>query len=214
MANPLHGYGWLADWEVIDATPETAILEHAYEGGEWPWHYSATQHFALAADGLTMRLSVTNRSDAVMPAGLGFHPYFPRSAQTLYRGLHRGEWQVDDGCLPVSLSEADVPKDWWNGQPVSSRVVDTAFAGRAGDLLLAWPEIDLHAIIVPSDNLPCTVVYTPEAEDFFCVEPVSHTTDAINRSDTDFPMASLAPGETMTASMQIAASAWGRSQVR
>ena len=29
------------------------------------------------------------------------------------------------------------------------------------------------------------IVYTPPGEDFFCVEPVSHMTDAINRMDGD-----------------------------
>jgi aldose 1-epimerase len=43
------------------------------------------------------------------------------------------------------------------------------------------------------------VVYTPPGQDFFCVEPVSHMTNAINRlaSMRGHGLRSLAPGETL-----------------
>jgi aldose 1-epimerase len=50
------------------------------------------------------------------------------------------------------------------------------------------------------------VVYSPAGEDFFCVEPVSHCTDAFNlaaqgRADTG--MLTLHPGASLSAAMRF-----------
>jgi aldose 1-epimerase len=50
------------------------------------------------------------------------------------------------------------------------------------------------------------VLYTPPAADFFCVEPVSHVTDAVNLAAsgrTDTGLRVLAPGETLRAAMTL-----------
>jgi aldose 1-epimerase len=195
--HPLHGFGWLSAWRVI----ADDSIEHIYQGGEWPWAYRAVQKFTLNEDGVEMALTLTNLADAPMPAGLGFHPYFPRTPDAVYRGLHRGEWQNTPDCLPERLDEKEHAVDWWNGQPVGTRAVDTVYTGRSGNLEILWPSRQLALEIAPSGNLPFTVVYTPKDADFFCVEPVSHETDAINRGG--LPL--LAPGGTMTARMTLRA---------
>lgn len=201
--HPLHGFGWLAAWTVAQQSAETAVLEHAYPGGEWSWPYLARQTFELGAEGLSTSLSVTNLGDAAMPAGLGFHPYFPRDESTLYRGLHRGEWYNTPDCLPSSLDEHEEAIDWWQGEPVSTRAVDTAYTDREGALEIDWPARGLGLTISPSQVLTTTVVFSPEGQDYFCVEPVSHATDAINRAPET--MLWLAPGETADVGMTIAA---------
>nr|WP_298894692.1 aldose 1-epimerase [uncultured Altererythrobacter sp.] len=199
--NPIHGYGWLSAWDVVSADATRVVIEHIHDGSEWPWRYRARQHIILGEDGLLLQLSVTNLDENMMPAGLGFHPYFPCRAETLYHGLHRGEWSVDEGSLPTRLVELSEPADWWMGAPVGSRNVDTVYTGRDGSLTLIWPDVGAKAIIRPSDNLPYTVVYTPRGLDFFCIEPVSHETNAINKKSGG--MTILAPRETMQASMHI-----------
>ena len=47
--------------------------------------------------------------------------------------------------------------------------------------------------------------YTPENAGFFCVEPVSHMTDAVNRDGPDTGLHWLAPGETLSAHVVFAA---------
>jgi len=203
--HPLHGFGWLADWSVADSTASSVTLLHDCPAGEWPWPYLASESFALDEGGLTISLSVTNLGASAMPGGLGLHPYFPRQAQTVYRGLHRGEWRNGDDGLPLALHEKGAPDDWWRGKPVATRTVDTAYTGRAGNLEIAWPERDLALTLEPSDNLAFTVVYTPAGEDHFCVEPVSHMTDAVNRPGEGTGLAMLAPGVTMSASLRLRA---------
>lgn len=178
----VHGFGWLAPWDAIKSGANHALLRHTYNAAEWPWSYVAQQRLSLSEDGLIHELSLRNLSDRPMPAGLGLHPYFPRTDLTAYRGLHCGEWQARDDGLPISLLKADQPKDWWCGAPVSHRSVDTVYTGRAGRLSILWPETGIELTIDPDENLPFTVIYSPADRDFFCVEPVSHATDALNRS--------------------------------
>ncbi len=52
-----------------------------------------------------------------------------------------------------------------------------------------------------SDELGKLVIFTPPGEDFLCVEPVSHDTDAFNRAaagEADTGMRVLAPGEDLS----------------
>lgn len=204
--NPLHGPGWLSAWSLLEATGDALRLEHVYSGGDWPWAYRAELHYALDALGLTARLALTNLAAEPMPAGLGFHPYFTRSSTTSYLGLHRGEWQRDSEGLPAALDRRDRAIDWWAGTPVDARVVDTVYADREGPLRICWPDRDLAVQIDCSDNLSLTSVFAPEGTDWFCVEPVSHMTDALNRAVPEYAMAALQSGEAMVAEMRLRAS--------
>lgn len=201
--HPLHGFGWLAPWQVVVRGECHLVMAQAHPAGEWPWAYRAEQHLALDEGGLALRLAVTNQSADPMPLGLGFHPYFPCDAQTRYRGLHRGEWHNDAEGIPLSLDERAEPQDWWYGAPVATRSVDTVYTGRAGPLEIAWPTRGMRATLTCSDRLAHTVVYSPPGADFFCVEPVTNQTDAFNRGACD----ALAPGATREVRLRITSSA-------
>lgn len=199
----LHGFGWLSAWEVVEAGEAAAVLRHRHPGGEWPWPYVAEQRFELDETGLTMMLSVTNGADTAMPAGLGFHPYFPRDADTIYHGLHRGEWHNSADGLPERLDLRDGARDWWEGAPVGSRAVDTLYTHREGALRIVWPSRGMALEMTASPSLRHSVVYSPAGMDFFCVEPVTHMTDAVNRADDDMDW--LPPGATLSAWVRLEA---------
>lgn len=206
-ANPLHGFGWLSAWAAVPCADGQIAIEHVHQHSDWPWHYRARQTFAVSPAGLTMRLALLNADDTPMPAGLGFHPYFPREAGTLYRGLHRTEWLVNDNGLPIGRQDEPAAQDWWHRQPIASRVVDTVYEGREGDLEIVQPERGIRITMRPSANLGCTVVYTPADADFFCVEPVSHSTDPLNCPAARHAMHILQPGEDMVAEVLFSVSA-------
>lgn len=197
--HPLHGFGWLARWSVLRHEAAELVMEHRYEAAEWPWPYLARQHFTLSDEGLAMSLAVVNQSDEPMPLGLGFHPYFPRGASTVYRGLHCGEWHNDADCIPVCHDSRSGPRDWWEGRAVAARAVDTVYTGREGALEIVWPERGIGLTIDCSDALVNTVIYSPRGEDFFCVEPVTNETDAFNRGQLDL----LAPGTQRSVQLRL-----------
>ena len=85
--NALHGFAAEANWHVTEHSRSAVTLQ--WQGPartDWPWplHYSIT--WALADDGLSAKLTVTNTSTntgtetahpntASSPFGLGWHPY-------------------------------------------------------------------------------------------------------------------------------------------
>ncbi len=201
----LHGFGWLSPWEVIDKRESSLELSLNRSAAEWPWKFASSLSYAVFSYGFTAELGITNLSEDEMPVGLGFHPYFPRNEHTLFRALHTGEWQTDEKCIPTHLDKRPQAIDWWSGHPVATHKVDTVYTGREGAMVVQWPDRGIGARILPSDDLPNTTVYVPHDEDYFCVEPVSHMTDAFNRERNDSGMRVLGPGASWKVSMRIEA---------
>src|SRR5437867_6886737 len=78
----IHGHGWQAAWRALETSASAALLEYRHPADAWPWAYRATQRFTLTPAGLGVELTLANESDSPMPAGLGWHPYFPRTPRT------------------------------------------------------------------------------------------------------------------------------------
>lgn len=207
--HPLHGFGWLSDWEVVIQAEDRMLLRHDHHGGEWPWAYRAEQELILSSEGLRHAISVESRSREPMPAGLGLHPYMPRNARTRLDARHRTEWSTGADGLPFAADEGEGPRDWWNGAPVDARAVDAVYGGRAGPMRVIWPDLGAAIVIEPSPELPFTHVYAPPGADFLCVEPVSHVPDAVNRPESPETtgLRQLAPGERLSAHVDFRAEA-------
>lgn len=170
-AQSIHGFGWQAVAEGLGR----ALLRQDYPGGEWPWPYRAEQAFALDCDSLVQTLSLTNHGDTPMPAGIGIHPYFPRAGAQLELDVD-GRWDVDADCLPTEWKPLSTPPDWLCGD-----AIDHGFTGRRNPIRIDWPTHSLT--ITPDSALAHTIVYIPPGEDYFCVEPVSHMANAVNRAE-------------------------------
>ncbi len=179
----LHGLAWQLPWTVVAATQTSCHLRIDVAAGDWPWAWRGEQWLTLDPQGLTHGIRLTNRDRRLMPAGIGLHPWLPRTACTMFRSLHSGEWQTGKDGLPISLATCPQPLDWWHGKPVATRPVDTVYTGRSGSITIDWPDRRLTLVMTPSETLGFTVVYVPAGADHFCVEPVSHMTDAVNRGE-------------------------------
>ncbi len=201
-AHALHGDGWLSPWDVVDIDRDHATLSFHHPADNWPWRYQAWQELRITGDGYHHTLRLINLGETPMPAGLGLHPWLPRTSATVYRGLHRGRWQMGDDQLPRELIELPAPQDWWHGAPVASQISDTCYTGRHGHLTINWPDRGLALAMAPSALLSFTHVYVPAAADFFCVEPVSHSPDAIHRPKEP-GLVWLAPGEALAAEVNF-----------
>ncbi|GAA0486561.1 aldose 1-epimerase [Parasphingorhabdus litoris] len=180
----IHGHGWTEAWEVIAQSNDMLHLRYQHIADSWPWDYVAEQQIALTADGYIHGVSLTNASQSNMPAGLGLHPYFPRAGARLHT-VFGGVWDVTEDGLPTDWFVCTGSYDLSADHPV-----DTVFTGRKSALEFEWPSHRLT--MTPNADLPETHIYAPEGEDYFCVEPVSHMTDAINRGGLKI----LAPGES------------------
>ncbi len=203
----IHGHGWQAPWTVANAGASTAILEYRHAAGPWPFDYSARQTFELAADGLAVRLELVNESEHRMPAGIGLHPYFPRTPQARVRAGVSGIWLADDQSMPLEHLGPQGAKDpncWLNADEVELDNIYTGWTGRAE---IEWPDHGARLEMTAHGPLEFLVLFTPHGEDFFCVEPVSHCIDAFNMAAIGFPdtgMRVLETGERLAATVRFA----------
>lgn len=208
--HPLHGVGWLRAWDVTAVAPESVSLAlvHASSGRddpEWPWSFAATQTIALDDAGLHLTLTVTNEDSGLMPAGIGMHPFFPKSPRMELQFEAAAVWRNDALMLPQE--RASVPPEWHFAirRPVADLTVDNCFADWSRSALLYWPERGWGLHLDASEVCGHLVVFTSPARESIAIEPVSHANNAVNlaaaRGDTG--LAILAPDATLSGSFTM-----------
>jgi aldose 1-epimerase len=198
---PLHGYGWYARWRVATVEEAAVELEWDDEGGDWPWPYSARQRYGLTPDALVVTLSVTNRGATPMPAGLGHHPYFPRTDSTLVRASLPVLWRPDDRLIPVAPVPNPLAAEFERGCRIADLRLDCGYTGWDGRAVVEQPEqrLRIELIGTPGDAFH---LFVPD-EPLFCAEAVTNQPNAVNDARADAPMVALAPGATLHYTMRI-----------
>jgi aldose 1-epimerase len=192
----LHGIGWMRGWDVLSHSGIDLVLRLRHEAdGHWPFAFEAQQSFALTPDALVVQTAVTNTDTVAQPAGVGWHPYFPKRARSRLHVDCSGRWDNDPTLLPVRrVAQPGIDAD------VAHLSFDNIFDGWSGPAHIRDEKFSLHV----RSSLPYLVVYAQQDKDFFCVEPVSHVNNAIHMSDpAAHGLRTLQPGESLEASMRI-----------
>jgi aldose 1-epimerase len=176
----IHGVGWRRAWAVEATTPGsiTLALDHCPDPA-WPFAFSACLRYILSDSALTIDIRITNRHAAPAPAGIGLHPFFPKSYTPSLRFNATGVWQNGADALPAT--HAPPPAAWQHTIPRPERDsrLDNCFTDWDGtaDILAGPASMRIEA----SQVFRQLQVFTPSWTDFFCIEPVSHVPDAINQ---------------------------------
>ena len=202
--NPLHGQGWLAAWEVVRLEEREAELRFVHEAGEWPWRFEARQVFTLDEGGLTVVLTCTNLIDNPMPCGLGQHPYFPCTPETILDTNVESAWTIDEQVMPVEKVAAEGRFDLRNRR-VAGQDLDNGFGGWGGRATVEDPALPFR-ITMSSPDASFFQLYSPPSGELFVIEPVSHANAALNEPEeswSELGLRVLAPGETMTLTMRL-----------
>jgi aldose 1-epimerase len=202
--SPLHGQGWLSRWEMLRSNSSEAELGFEHRPGEWPWAYEALQHFSLDPGGLTLVLSCRNLAGEPMPCGLGQHPYFPCTPETLLDTGVDSAWTIGEQVLPVeqvpALGRYDLRE-----RRVCGQDLDNGFGGWNGKARIEDPGLPF-AIGMSSPEARFFQLYSPAEGGLFVAEPVSHANAALNAPEEEWPelgMKVLEPGEAMRLTMRI-----------
>jgi aldose 1-epimerase len=201
-----HGHGWRLAWSIVERGNDHLAIAYERAADDWPYPYRARQDFALTDDELQVTLSVVNAGPETMPVGLGLHPYFPRTAGCRLIASVAAMWATDAEVMPTGLTAADSRMGTGEGLSVSDSALDNTFTGWQRRATIVWPEHDARLTIDADPPLEFLAVFTPPGEDYFCVEPVSHCTDAFNlaaqgRGDTG--MLALRPGAGVSATVRF-----------
>ena len=192
----LHGVGWLRPWEIVSSSVLEVVLAYAHiPDADWPFAFEARQYFTLTPQAMSVQMVFTNTSDVAQPVGLGWHPYFPKRARSRLHIELSDRWDSDATQLPTrKVAQPGIDSD------VSHLSYDNCFEGWKGAARIRDEKFSLQL----SSSLHHLVVYTPPDRDYFCVEPVSHVSNAIHMADpAAHGLRTLAPGESFEASMKL-----------
>lgn len=187
----IHGDVKSRAFHVLDRSPYSVRLEHegsASIGRNWPWPYLAQVRYEVDGRQLECEVSVMNRGETPMPAGLGFHPFWCTAldggeSELLLTANAAGRYPCRD-MIPTGPARADaVSAAIAGGTRISEHRLDDVFAC-AGPLKaeLAWPRAGVRLRYQCSEALGHLVIYTglERAQSFACIEPVSMVNDGFN----------------------------------
>ena len=194
----IHGHGWQAPWQVASVDAQSLSLVYDHQATDWPAPYLAEQHFELVDGALRVDLAITNKGARAMPAGLGLHPYFPRTPACRLTAAVGQMWATDDEVMPTQLVAPAAGANPAGGLQPEKTDLDNCFTEFSGRAVIDWPERRAALALEADPALAFLVVFTPPQADFFCVEPVSNVTDAVNLTADDRPATGLRvlePGE-------------------
>jgi len=166
----------------------------------YPFCFTLAIDYLLAEDGICISYSVENQSDEPMPYGFALHPYFKRMGKTtitvpaektyerrddidpLFLNKAAGEFVMIPNILPTgrlvdvrgTKYELNAPRE------VNAMDLDDVYTQLTGDALVHYEDEGLTVRMITTEDIAHMVVYTPPGESFFCIEPQTCCTDAIN----------------------------------
>jgi len=196
----IHGLARDLPWEVTSAAPDQVILQQRLTFA--PFDYTAQLVLSLDADGLLVEMECRHEGAAPAPYGMGWHPWFIRSAgttlhlQAMQRASHdaRGLPESFTPCTGIATDEAGLIG------------LDNFFGGWDGVARLITPA-GIITLTATGDFAAGVQVYAPPTQPVICVEPVSHMPDAPNRPAlaAAAPMRLLAPGQSLRGTIRLTA---------
>lgn len=192
----VHGVAWQRPWTVLSARETEAEIAFTHAGdADWPFAFELRQRFVLEPGALTAAFVFTNRADQPQPVGLGWHPYFPKRTRSRLHVELSDRWESD----PTGLPTRKLPQPGIDGD-IAHLAFDHCFEGWRGAARIRDEKLSVKL----TSSLPYLVVFTPATREYFCVEPVSHVSNAIHMAD---PLAhglrSVAPGAAVDAWMKL-----------
>ena len=193
----LHGVGWMRPWEIVSSSAVEVVMRLRHAGdADWPFPFEASQYFTLTPQAMNLQMVFTNHAEIAQPVGLGWHPYFPK--RTAQPRCTSKSPTAGTATWPSCRSARSRSRASTATSPTSrSTTASRAGAGRRGSATRSFS-------LQLTSALPYLVVYTPQDRDYFCIEPVSHVSNAIHMAEpAAHGLRSVAPGESMEASMSL-----------
>jgi aldose 1-epimerase len=208
----MHGFARKSAFEITKASSEDSVSitgSLKVEKGSRLYElypYACTLRIEITLEGKELQYSyeVHNKENRSMPFGLGLHPFFNKRNRDTKVSLRAGlVMEKDEQFLPTGrlLSTGDTSYELSEQRYVHDLLLDDVYYNPYG-ISAAIKYTEFSLTISGSDNFTHMVVYTPEKENFFCVEPQTCSTDAINMYEKGYRdisgLSVLSPGETST----------------
>ena len=212
----IHGLTRWRNWNVQQRTADSisfAYTLHACQG--WPWVLDCRLDYQLDDGGLSVRTTVTNRSEEPCPFGTGAHPYLSLGlpGQVIDAGLVQvpgGTYlPVDERGIPTGHTRVDGTEyDLRELQQLSGRQIDVAYTDlvRGGDsrarVKLLRPDQSGGVELWVDETYPYLEIFTGDTlpqpdrrRSGLGVEPMTCAPDAFNSGEG---LINLEPGQSHT----------------
>jgi aldose 1-epimerase len=199
-------------WTVAEHSAQQlrcTFLSSDYQNVDWPWAFEVQASYTLTEHSLHMHLQLYNRSDAPMPAGCGWHPYFSRHLKypgepvMLQYQVHGAYPDAHGNRIPSGpVQKLSENQNFLAAKELTPQnVLDTCFYGFQGGHI-AWPESDIGLRMVASESCAHLIIYNPDGKPYFAVEPVTNANNGVNlltRGDETSGIVVLENGEVLEA---------------
>lgn len=182
IADPIHGEGWISEWQSLNVSEHEATLELNHRAAQegFPFAYTASLRFLLGEDRLLVGISVRNDDPRPMPAGIGIHPYFQRTSDTMVRVNCARVWPAE--AVTKRLPAIPVPSEWDFRAPRTLGEVDldNSFAWWDCRYDIEWRSERTRLTVTADPIFRNLLIFVPKGGDHFCMEPISNAMDAFN----------------------------------
>ena len=203
-----HGEAWIRPWTIVSESDTKLDLSLDYTpiAGAFPFAWCGEITYGLDQGSFVIDLKLTNRDHRPIPAGIGFHPYFPKAPGSVLTFDCTGVWPpdapeaVNQGCGPVEAA-----LDFRHGQDISAMIFDRCFEGWDGCATLSTAD-GVTTRIEAGANFGKLQIYDAWDYPYICIEPVSNANDGFNRAAGGVPgsaVAILEPGRSLAERITI-----------
>ena len=213
----IHGDVRFRAWSVKEFSHETMCCEFNtsdYSDINWPWPFEARAEYKLIQYIFSSSVTIWNRGNSTMPAGLGWHPFFSRKmtcekepvhlsfiVEGLYPDANNNRIRAGPPVLPEPAldfsTEKPLPCDYF---------IDVCYQGYDGNGYIVWPKSKLKLSFECSSAFSHLVLYNPIYRGYFAIEPVTNANNGVNlyaRGEINSGIIPLLPGESLEASFNL-----------
>jgi aldose 1-epimerase len=194
----LHGWAWQRGWDIAHAGCSACRLELSLRdhGMDIRLSYAVELNFM----GLFLSLSASNNGTSSCPAGLGFHPYFPRHADTTVRFKASDLWAEGPGHLPIGRTEIPADEEYSAAAKLPCEWRNQCYSGWDGTAEIRQPSLG-YDIALEASGGETLMFYANPALQRFALEPQNHVSGETGPGPYGLPM--LSPSETKRLEMTL-----------
>ena len=197
----IHGQVYARPWE----TQRDGTLLVRGGGDGWPWPYEVSLRIEVVDRSVRLELSLVNRAEDPMPAGLGIHPWFRRPVLVAIRG--HAVYPSNTAPEPPAEPEPVHGRFDLREVGVMSPDLDATWADLAEPPVeLRWPDVAVRATMRFSAPTRYVVAASPGDVDAIAVEPETHAPQGLRRLLDGRPggLTMLAPGQRLVLGVELA----------
>ena len=186
-----HGFADLLPWEVEETTDSRIVLKLLPNGLTkfvYPFDFKVMMEYSLSGNCASLKMTVENIGNDVLPYSIGFHPYFVASKLDNVSFDIQAETFSDNnkGVQPKLTGEVTLPH--------STGDASTRFLTGVKSPMVLKDCGNNHKVTVNFDSsFTNAILWQQEAESFVCMEPWNGWQNSLNEEGK---FETLNPGES------------------